>query len=534
MNRRRSRFALASSASRHCWAILVVAAWLAIAGSPAPAARALEPIAYTVTIAAPDSQVAEVEIRVPTGRRPAIDLMMAVWSPGFYRVENYATRVQDFAARSADGTPLQVAQPQKNRWRVQTGGAATVVVSYRLACRERSVTTNWVSAALLVLNGAPTFVTLVEQGRRPHDVRLRLPASLPRVATALEPAPGAEPNHFRAPDFDTLVDSPIVAGDLDVHDFDVDGRPHSLVNAGDRQAFDGRQAAADLQKIVRAARQLLGVLPYKRYVFLNVFRQGGGGLEHAGSTLLTANAARATTPAGYHSWLEFVAHEYFHAFNVKRLRPVELGPFDYEREPHTASLWEAEGFTSYYETLLVARAGLADTTALLASWSSPIRQLQQAPGRLVQTLEQSSREVWTNSMSGVGVGANTVSYYVKGEVVGLLLDAHVRHVTGGRRSLDDVMRLAWKRYSGERGFTPEQFTKTAEDVAGVPLAEWFRKAVASTDELDYVEMLDWYGLRFAVATGQPAQAWTLEVREDATDAQRAHLRAVVGEQASRQ
>jgi predicted metalloprotease with PDZ domain len=508
--------------------MLAVVAWLAVAGSPAPAARAFEPIAYTVTIAAPDSQMAEVEARVPTGRRPAIDLMMAVWSPGFYRVENYATRVQDLVVRSADRTALQVTQPQKNRWRIQTTGTATVVVSYRVACRERSVTTNWVSANLVVLNGAPTFVTLAEQGRRPHDVRLRLPASLPRVATALEPAQGGGPNAFRAPDFDTLVDSPIVAGELDVQEFDVDGRRHSLVNAGDHQAFDGRQAAMDVQKVVRAARQLFGTLPYKRYVFLNVFRQGGGGLEHANSTLLTASAARATTPAGYRSWLAFVAHEYFHAFNVKRLRPVELGPFDYEREPRTTSLWMAEGFTSYYETLLLARAGLADTTALLASWSSPIRQLQQAPGRLVQTLEQSSRDVWTNSMSGVGVGANTVSYYVKGEVVGLLLDAHVRHVTIGRRSLDDVMRLAWKRYSGKRGFTPEQFTKTAEDVAGVSFGEWVRKAVASTDELDYTEMLEWYGLRFAAATGLPAQAWTLEVCEDATEAQRAHLRAMSG------
>jgi predicted metalloprotease with PDZ domain len=281
--------------------------------------------------------------------------------------------------------------------------------------------------------------------------------------------------------------------------------------------------------MVRAVRRFWGFLPYRRYVFLNVFRQGGGGLEHKNSTLLTVNAARVATPEGYRSWLAFAGHEYFHAFNVKRLRPAELGPFDYEKEPRTTSLWLSEGVTSYYAALMLSRAGLTAPPDFLASMSSVIRQLQQAPGRLVQTLEQSSYDVWNNSLSGVNPNATTVSYYVKGEVVGLLLDAHIRQMTGGSRSLDDVMRLAYERYAGDRGFTPDEFRATAEEVARIDLRDWFRRALASTEELDYAEALSWYGLRFAASSAQdPKAAWTLEARDDASDAQKTQLRALLG------
>jgi predicted metalloprotease with PDZ domain len=227
------------------------------------------------------------------------------------------------------------------------------------------------------------------------------------------------------------------------------------------------------------------------------------------------------TPAGYLTWLNFISHEYCHAFNVKRLRPLELGPFDYEREPHTPSLWISEGFTSYFGELAVARAGLSTRADVLRSLSAKIEQLQKAPGRLVQTLEQSSLDVWTSeSISGVRTNANTsVSYYIKGQIVGFLLDAAVRRASKGAKTLDDVIRLEYRRYGGERGFTPEEFYATASEVAGADLSGWFKRAVASTSELDYTEALDWYGLRFA------PDSWTLEVRDDATAAQKNRLNA---------
>ena len=492
-----------------------------LAAPPAAIAERPEPLVYTVRVSRPSSQRAEVEVQVPTGRAASVEMMMPLWSPGFYRVEDYASRVEDFAARSADGAILPVEKTRPNRWRIGTKGAPMVFVTYRLLCDQRSVTTNWISEELGVLNGAATFITLVEKASRPHHVKLERPPGWKRAMTGLEAGPG----YYRAADYDELVDSPIVAGDLSVHEFKVAGTLHALVDAGERGSWDGRRAATDLARMVSETRRFWGVLPYKRYVFLNVFRPGGGGLEHASSTLLTASPEKANTPEGYMRWLGFVSHEYFHAFNVKRLRPVELGPFDYETAPRTKSLWVAEGLTNYGVDLVLSRSGLYGVPQFLKSLSSAVGELQGAPGRLQQTLEQSSEEVWNNSLSGINPASDTVSYYVKGHVVGFLLDAKVRRATGGRKSLRDVMRLAYARYSGERGFTPEEFEAIAQEVAGEDLTLWFHRAVASTEELDYAEALDWFGLRFAApGPAGAATTWTLEPRPNATRAQRSRLK----------
>jgi predicted metalloprotease with PDZ domain len=512
-------------------AILGIA--LAVAGlfSVADGAEGREPIVYTVRFPAPDKHLAEVEAEVPTGDRPSFELMMAVWSPGFYRVEDYAKKVEAISARTPDGAALEVKPSKGNRWRIDGKGAPKVIVSYRLACDRRSVTMNWVAPDLVVLNGAAAFLTFVESDRRraPHEVRLELPPQCKGSTTAMPAAPDGRPGHYRAEDYDILVDSPIVAGELSIHEFDVQGSRHLLVDAGELGQWDGARAARDLEKMAGETRRFWGFLPFRRYVFLNVFGRGAGGLEHKDSTLLTGGSPRAGREAVSVRWLSFVSHEYFHAFNVKRLRPVELGPFDYENPPMTRSLWISEGLTTYFGNLIIARAGLATPQDHLSALSGLIGQLQNSRGRLVQSLEDASLDVWTSGTSGVGRDTATkLSYYVKGPVVGFLLDAHIRRATGDKRSLDDVMRLAYRRYSGERGFTPEQFRATAQEVAGADLKEWFHKAISSTDELDYREALDWFGLRFAPAE-DPAKAWNLEVRADATDDQKAHFRAWVGD-----
>jgi predicted metalloprotease with PDZ domain len=512
---------------------LVLAGYLLFPTGAGAASPALEPIVYTVKFPEPAKHQALVEAIVPTGKQATIELMMPVWTPGFYRVENHASKVEHLSARTPDGKALSVEQPRKNRWRVQTGGAPAVVVSYRLECTGRSVTGNWVGEDMLVLNGGPSFLTLVEKAKRPHDILLELPPGWKRSMTGLAPAPDGKPNHYRAADFDTLVDSPIVAGNLAVRAFEVGGSRHLVVNVGDFARWDSDRAARDIEKIVRAHQRMWGFLPFERYVFLCVFRPGGGGLEHANSTLLTTSPTGMQNPRGYQSWLAFVCHEYFHAFNAKRLRPVELGPFDYEREPKTSGLWVAEGLTVYYDGLLLARAGLSSPEDQLARLSNRIRQLQITPGRLVQTLEQASLDVWTSSFSGLGGGPRTVSYYAKGPVVGFLLDARIRRATGGAKSLDDLMKLAYRRYAGERGFTEKQFREAAAEVAGVDLAEWFETTVSSTKELDYTEALDWFGLRFAPPEGKEAKnTWRLEIRPDATPAQKARLTAWLGHSSS--
>ena len=482
---------------------------------------ALEPIQYTFRVIDAGLHLAGVEARVPTGGRPTIELMMPVWTPGYYVVEDYAGRVRDLTVKAPDGSVLNVAKPKGNRWSVETKGAPYVSLSYALVAQGRSVTSNWVDAELGVINGGAAFITTAEQARRPHEVRLEMPPTWTQSASGLEPAPGGQPNHYRAPDFDTLADSPIVAGTLVVREFVLGGTTHVIADAGQHAQWSSDKSAEQIEKLVREVRKFWGALPFKRYVFLNVFRQGGGGLEHANSTLLTSSPT-ATEPTS--RWLSFVAHEYFHAFNVKRLRPVELGPFDYENPPSTTGLWFSEGGTTYYGNLMLARAGLQTPEDFLASMSSAIASLQKAPGRLLQSLEQSSAEVWTNSNSGVGADAKTVSYYVKGNVVSFLLDAHIRRITNGRSSMDDVMRLAMARYGGERGFTAAELRATVEQVAGRSMKAWFAKAIETPGELDYGEMLGWYGLRFG---GGDGAGWTLEVRPGATAAQKNRLSALL-------
>ncbi len=482
-------------------------------------AQQAEPVRYTVSFPAPQTHYVDVEAEFPSAGQTSIELFMPVWTPGSYLVREYARNVEEVKG------PGQVVKTTKNRWRVDTGGASSVHLSYRVYCREMSVRTNWVEASFALLNGAATFMTQVGGLARPHEVTVKLPAEWKTAVSGMDET---EPHHFRAVDYDTLVDSPILAGNPAVYRFEVDGVPHFLVNEGEGGVWDGARSAADVEKIVRSYREMWGGLPYRnKYVFLNLLTESGGGLEHRNSfTVMTSRWATRTHRA-YVSWLDTVSHEYFHAWNVKRMRPAELGPFDYERENPTTSLWIAEGFTSYYGPLNVHRAALTTRAEYLGtgaetngSLSALINSLQSIPGRLVLSAEQASFDAWiklyrpdenTNNVA--------ISYYTKGAVVAWLLDAKIRQATNDKKSLDDLMRVAFQRFSGERGFTPEQFKATAEEVAGVPLASFFRETVEKPGELDYSEALEWFGLRFK--QGEPGRegalrkAWTgAETRTD--------------------
>lgn len=383
---------------------------------PAILVRAAAPdaIAYTMRFPAPDTHIAEVEARIPTDKRASIDLMLPVWSPGFYGLGDYARNVQEFAARTLDGILLTVEKPKPNHWQIATSGEATIVITYTLLCRSQFVTGSWVGENFAVINGPSTFITLTERAARPHEVRLELPPVWKQSISSLDPAPDRGPNSYRAPDYDVFIDSPIVAGTISTHEFTSGDSTHVLADFGDLGAWDGRAAAATLQRIVEEHRRFLGGLPFKRYVFLNAFRGGQGGLEHLNSSLLSS-AAAPKEPLPTLRWLKYVSHEYFHAINVKRLRPIELGPFDYEKLPSTPSLWISEGLTTYYGDLAVVRSGVGPQEDYLAGLSSHIRAIQTAPGRLVQTLEQSSLGVGSNSSSGVGGNRNsTISYYDNG------------------------------------------------------------------------------------------------------------------------
>ncbi len=473
---------------------------------PADAQRT--PIVYTLRFPAPQSGYVEVEADVPTDGRATVELMMAVWTPGSYLVREFARHVERVTASGPGGAPLAVTKTAKNRWTVETGGASAISVRYGVYCREMSVRTNWVESRFALLNGAPTFLTLVERRGRPHEVRVELPPSWPRTVSPLPPAPGGLPHRYLAQDFDTLVDSPLLAGTPAIHEFTEGGVPHVLAIEGGSGVWDGPRSARDAQEIVKANLRLWGALPYPRYVFFNMLTEAGGGLEHANSTVMMTSRWRTGTRKDYLGWLGLVSHEYFHAWNVKRLRPVELGPFDYEREVHTTSLWIAEGFTDYYDSLMVRRAGLSTREEYLEALGNSIRELQTTPGRLAMPLSSSSYDAWIKQYRPDENSPNaTVSYYTKGGVVAFLLDALVRERTNGARSLDDVMRLAFTRYSGGRGYTQEEFRRTASEVAGADLSAWFRSAADRTDELSYDGALAWYGVRFKPATPRDDKGW---------------------------
>ena len=337
---------------------------------------------------------------------------------------------------------------------------------------------------------------------------MELPDGWRGTATGLPPHPGRAPHAYRAPDFDTLVDSPIVAGNPAVYPFTVAGVPHHLVNLGESGVWDGPRSAEDAERITRELHRMWGLMPYERYRFLNLITEAGGGLEHRNSTLLMTSRWATSSRPRYLRWLGLVSHELFHAWNGKRLRPIELGPFDYEAEVHTESLWVVEGLTSYYADLVVHRAGLSTETEYLQALSRRIRGLQTTPGRAVQPVALASYDAWIKFYRGDENSRNTsVSYYTKGAVVGFLLDMRIRAATGGAKTLDDVLRRAYARYSGARGFMPNEFRATAEAVAGKPLSGWFAHALDSTGELDYAEALDWLGLTFGDDADPSGDGW---------------------------
>lgn len=498
---------------------LLAAAAIAVA-SPKP----VEPLIYTLRFPDPATKTFTVDITVPTDGRASVDMFMPVWSPGFYGLQNYAQRVSNVTATAADGTKLDVTNATPSRWTIAAGGRPTFTVSYTVAAPRMSNLGNGVTDTGAVVIGPATYLTLAEpQGtHRPAIVTLDLPAAWKGSVTSLDPAPDRLPNHYEAPDYDVLADSPILAGvDLTTTPFTAGGAQHDWTYLG-KAEWDGDKAVAMLKPLIDEHERFWGRLPYHKYVFLNIVTGGGGGsgVEHLNSVAITTSGKEPTTAEARFREAAFLSHEYFHAMNVKRLRPIELGPFDYEHPPVTTGLWIAEGLTSYFGDLLAERSGVGSGDDYLAFESKHITDLQtKQPGRLFQTLEQASAQMFDRIPSD-----RKVDYYIKGPVVGLVLDADIRRHTNGKKSMDDVMRLEYQRWSGARGYTAEDFAKTMNDAAGFDVAPLLHSLVATTEEVDYHEMLDWFGLRFA-ASDDPSKAWTLEVRPDATADQQAHLAA---------
>lgn len=328
------------------------------------------------------------------------------------------------------------------------------------------------------------------------------------IATGLEPVQD-EKYTYTADNFDILYDSPLLVGNLEeLPSFTVKGVPHYFIGykMGD---FDKVAFINDLKKVIETATDLIGDIPYKQYTFIAI-GPGFGGIEHLNSTTVSFDGNSLNTHESRTRMLMFLTHEYFHHYNVKRIRPIELGPFDYDKENRTNMLWISEGLTVYYEYLIVKRAGLCDESTLLNTFKRNILAFEDKPGRLFQTLAEASYETWDDGPFGrINDEINkTISYYDKGPVVGLLFDFKIRHATNNNKSLDDVMRYLYQHYykNLNRGFTEEELRKVFEDIAGTSLDDLF-DYIYTTKELDYNKYLTYAGYEADVTPQPQSGGW---------------------------
>lgn len=471
--------------------------WLVIAlAAVADAGQAS--LAYTVSTPDPASHLFHVQLRCDGIGGDAVEFRMPVWTPGYYGVFDFAGNVRNFAAKDGEGRDVAAEKTGPNAWTVRKGGAQGVVVTYQVLATNPFVANAFLDETRGYITPGALFMYVPGHLRTPVTVAIDLNARWHDVATGLEPTPGGAPHTYAAADFDVLYDSPILIGNLEsLPTFEIKGVPHRFVGyaLGD---FDRRQFVEDLRSVIEAGTEIIGDIPYRQYTFIGI-GPGRGGIEHTNSAAVAFSGA-GSDRAGRNRTLAFLAHEYFHHYNVKRIRPVALGPFDYDRPNLTNMLWVSEGFTVYYEYAMLARSGRMTREELLEALSRTIAASENNPGRHFQTLEASSRDSWTQGpfgRSGQGV-SRTISYYDKGAVLGLLLDLRIRHDTNNRKSLDTVMRELYQRYYRQlgRGWTDEEFRRVCEETAGAPLGDLFEYA-STTRDIDYAKHLAVAGLQVA-------------------------------------
>jgi predicted metalloprotease with PDZ domain len=427
----------------------------------------------------PHSHLFEVEARFPPVDG-SLALQLPVWTPGSYLVREYARHLQDFSATNAQGQPLAHRRTDKRTFEVDTQGQP-VTVRYRVYANELTVRTSHLDDTHGYWNGATLFLYSERWRGQEHRVKVETPSGW-RVTCALDESEG----EWIAPNYDELVDSPFEAGTHSPLSFTAAGVPHQVVVWGEPQP-DKDKLTADLAKIVETEAQLFGGLPLKRYVFfLYLSDKGRGGLEHKASTALLYPRFSLSSTKGWEDFLSLAAHEYFHLWNVKRIKPRALVPFDYSQENYTQLLWAFEGVTSYYDILFVRRANLMPASRYLVRVGESISGLQGTPGRKVQTLAEASLNTWIKHYRPDEHSTNSaISYYLKGEVVATLLDLEIRRATSDARSLDDVMRLLWEKYGQEQGVPEDGWESACAAVAGKSLTAFFDRALRSTEELDY-------------------------------------------------
>lgn len=462
-------------------------------------AAAQEKISYAVTVADPESQMFNVAMTVRDAKNPLI-VRIPAWCPGWYTITNYQENLSDIRAKAADGRTLRLDTLDKRTWQVQ-GGGPVVVVEYKVRGNDKGLGFFGCHLEKDVGFINPPALCMYPDGRTQEPVSLLL--KLPRgwdVATALEDGTGSR--EFHAQDYDELVDMPFVIGHFKRVDFKASGVPMFATFASrDKMKGDPIKLSEEFRKISEAAIAIMGGAPMKKYHW-NILLSGenfNGGLEHRASTTIAVGDRKDLSFPG------LAAHEFFHLWNVKRIRPKVLGPFDYTAEQRTKNLWFAEGVTSYYADRILYRAKMIDKDGMIRSCLNEINNLQNCSDRARYTAEDASWNGW----EGGSVGFGNLSYYNKGYVIGLLLDFAIRARTDGAKSLDDVMRYMLKKHNYPKaGYAEDGILLATNEVTGQDFADVYHKLAQSTEELPYGDLLSAAGLEFSGAAGTADPGFT--------------------------
>jgi predicted metalloprotease with PDZ domain len=463
-------------------------------------------MAYRVSMESPANHLYHVSLRYSHPHKTSLEFTMCAWTPGFYQIVDFAGSVQNFQVKDKDGKELKWIKSGANTWRVSDPKKEVVNVSYDVKAENPFIgNINLDQNYGYIIPGA-MFLYLKEELQKPVTIQIQPYKEWPEyVATSLDSLPGKH-HTFYAANFDVLYDSPLLMGKLEtLPSFTLRNKPVQFTgfSLGD---FNRGEFTNDLKKIVKSGSAIIGDVPYSHYSFLAVGMKGGGfgGIEHLNSVSMIINTNGLLLPARKNSFYAFLAHEYFHLYNVKRIRPIALGPFDYTKENYTNLLWVSEGFTDYYEYLILRRAGLMSSTEVLQNYQEHISNYENKPGHLFQTANESSRDIWAMEGNPAARTADqlikTISVYDKGCAIALILDLAIRHQTKNRASLDDVMRLLYKEYYQhlKRGFTDQEFRQACERVAGASLKEVFSYA-STVKPVNYPKYFAYAGLNIDTA-----------------------------------
>jgi predicted metalloprotease with PDZ domain len=462
--------------------------------APTTAQDYLPKLVYEISMPQPQMHLFEVKLTVCNWDGSLLDLKMPVWTPGSYLVREYAKQLQDFIAVGDKNERLATTKIAKHHWQIQTSHYKEITISYRMFANELTVRTNHLDATHGYFNPAALCFYVPGYEHCPIEISVVSPDPSWKVTT---PLPEISPQTFLAADFDTLVDSPFEIGCQQVYDFKVLDKPHQLVIWGEGN-LDPQLTIDDIKKIIEVEAKMFGGLPYEQYIFLlHLSPSGGGGLEHKNCCSLLYPRFGFQAGEKHHRFIQLVAHEFFHLWNVKRIRPAALEKFDYERENYTPSLWFSEGTTSYYDLLIPRRAGIYDEQEFLAELSKEITRFMTTPGRLVQPLSESSFDAWIKLYRPNPNSSNSqISYYLKGEMVTLLLDLLIRDRTQGNKSFDDVLVTMWEQFGkAETGFTEIQLKQIIESIANQDLTEFYDRYIHGVEELPFNDYLAAVGIR---------------------------------------